>query len=135
MLKRGMAVATLLILFLFLSSSALYAKDNKYPGEDEFVAVDQPAMMTVTSTPIYPDAAKNNKVEGVVWVKALVDETGAVVEAKVAKSSVKDQGFEEAALVAAKQCKYSPAVKNGKPVAIWVTYKVDFTLADGPKKD
>lgn len=131
MLKRIVAVAALLILFLFLTLPALYAKDKKYPGEDDFVAVEAPAVMTISSPPVYPDSAKNHKIEGTVWVRALVDENGAVVEAKIVKCSAKDCGFEEAALEAAKRCQYTPAMQNGKPVAVWVTYKVEFALADG----
>src|SRR3989304_3493194 len=100
MLKRIGAVAALLILFLFLSLPTLYAKDKKYPGENDFVAVETPPVMTVSTTPVYPDSAQNNNIEGTVWVKALVDDNGAVVEAKIVKCSARDCGFEEAALEA-----------------------------------
>jgi len=36
-------------------------------------------------------------------------------------------------LKAAKKNKYKPALQNQQPVAVWITYPVEFTL-DGKKK-
>jgi TonB family protein len=46
----------------------------------------------------------------------------------VAKSSGSNVGFDEAAVEAALQCIYKPAIQNGQPVAVWVTYPVEFKL-------
>jgi len=44
------------------------------------------------------------------------------------KESGANAGFEEAALKAARKRKYRPALQNGQPVAVWVTYKKIFKL-------
>lgn len=110
------------------------AGDKKYPGENDFVAVETPPQMKAEVTPVYPETARANAIEGVVWIRALVDENGKVIEAKVAKNSGKNCGFEEAALEAAKKCEYAPAISSGKPVAVWITYKVKFSLSEPPGK-
>ena len=65
--------------------------------------------------------------EGVVWVKALVGSDGSVRDAVVYKSSG-TPSLDEAAVAAAPACKFKPAIQNGSPVAMWVTYKVEFVL-------
>jgi protein TonB len=78
--------------------------------------------------PVYPEVALLTNREATVWVKALVDKEGKVREARIAKSSGMNVGFDEAALEAAYKNIYKPAIQNGRPVAIWVTYPVEFKL-------
>jgi protein TonB len=56
-----------------------------------------------------------------------VDTDGTVKEAVVYVSSGVAV-LDRAALKAAYKNKFRPAVQNGNPVAIWVTYKVKFEL-------
>jgi len=75
----------------------------------------------------YPRSAKKRGREGLVWIKALVDETGVVIAALVSKSS----GFkslDQAALQQAYACEYKPAVQAGEPTPCWVGYRVNFKL-------
>jgi TonB family protein len=123
------AIPALLILFL-CGFSPVNAGDNKYPGEDDFVLVDSPAQMIKEIAPVYPDSAKAQKIEGTVWVKALVDENGKVVTAKIARDSGRNCGFEKAALDAASKCEFTPAKKGDVAVPVWVTYRVEFNLAE-----
>jgi TonB family protein len=132
MRKNQFAVYVFLISCLLFIQLPLMAGDKKYPGENDFVITDTPAMMKSQIVPIYPADARDKNMEAVVWVKALVDDLGLVVEAKIMKCSAKDLGFEEAALEAAKKSEFSPAMKDGKPVSVWVAYKVEFKL-DGEK--
>ncbi len=126
--------AVLALLILFFGIALPVSGDKKLPGEDDFVIVDKPAQMKMEVSPVYPDSAKINHVEGIVWIKALIDENGKVIDAKVVKCTKKDFGFEQAALDAAKKCEYLPATQNEKPVATWVAYKVQFALAEGTGK-
>jgi protein TonB len=82
----------------------------------------------VSVTPKYPDLAQRANIEGTVWVKALVDKEGKVRDVIIVKNSGANAGFEEAAIDAAKQTVWKPAISNGQPIAVWVTYKVDFKL-------
>ncbi len=97
------------------------------PAAGEFVAVEQQPEMIHQVTPDYPPLARQASLEGKVWIKALVDREGSVRDAKVAKTS-EIPSFDEAALKAAFLNKYKPAIQNGRPVACWVTYMVEFKL-------
>lgn len=102
--------------------------DEEYlPSVDEFVAVEQIAEMIHYETPVYPRLAEQAGLEGVVWIKALVGSNGDVRDAVVYKSSG-TPSLDEAALKAAPACKFKPAIQNGRPVAMWVTYRVLFEL-------
>lgn len=80
---------------------------------------------------IYDHIPEKPRIEGngltcEVYVQAYVDEAGAVKDAKILKCNRPNMGFEEAALDAAYQCRYKPAVQNGQPVGVWVSYRVEF---------
>ncbi len=105
--------------------------DEEYmPSPDEFIPVEIPAEMIYEEVPEYPRLARTAGMEAVVWVKALVDKDGNVKKAMVLKSSGSRAGFDEAAVNAAYKCKFKPAIQNGKPVAVWVSYSVEFTLTN-----
>ena len=57
----------------------------------------------------------------------LVDEDGNVMKAMVGKSSG-TESLDGAAVEASYKNKFKPGIQNGRPVKVWVTYKVDFTL-------
>lgn len=99
------------------------------PEYGEFVAVEIPAEMISEVKPKYPSLLRTAGIEGVVWVQALVDKTGTVRRAQVAKSSGVE-GLDEAAVKAAYKNKYKPGIQNGRPVSMWVTYKVEFVLGN-----
>lgn len=102
---------------------------DKLPGIDEFVVIKEMPRQSLVEKPVYPEKAKKLGVEGDVWIKALIDKHGNVVEAVIQQETKNDVGFGNAALDAAHECKYEPAIgEDGKPVAVWVTYKVSFRL-------
>lgn len=96
--------------------------------EGENVPVDSQPRIIKEFFPEYPMKALQNKVEGKVIVAVLVDTAGKVVQAKIAKSSGTDVGFEEAALRAAYNNIYRPGFQNGKPVPLWIYYPVHFRI-------
>ena len=103
-------------------------ENNDYlPEPDEFVPVEVPAEMVYRAEPVYPPQAIQNGWTGVVWVQALVDKHGVIRDARVGKTSG-IQCLDEAAVTAAYFCVFSPAIQNGRPVACWVAYKVEFVL-------
>lgn len=104
--------------------------EDYMPAPDDFVPVEVPAEMIYEEVPEYPRLAKSAGMEAVVWVKALVDKDGNVRDAMILKSSGSKAGFDEAALDAAYKNKFKPAIQNGRPVPIWVSYQVEFTLKD-----
>lgn len=98
------------------------------PNPDEFVPFEEAPVQVATVQPKYPDLAQRAGIEGVVWVKALVDKEGKVRDVIIVKPSGANAGFEEAAIDAARATVWKPAISNGQPVAVWVTYKVEFKL-------
>jgi TonB family protein len=102
--------------------------DESIPSPDEFMAVDVSPVLTNQPPAVYPDSAKKAQMEGSVWVRVLVDRQGIVRRAQIAKSSGKKVGFEEAALIAAKQATWKPAMLDDKPITTWVSYEIKFLL-------
>ncbi len=100
------------------------------PGPNEFVPVEITAEQVYYHEPNYPRLAQTANMEAVVWVKVLVDKDGKVRDAMILKSSGSRAGFDEAAAQAAYKCRYKPAIQNGRPVAVWVSYKVEFIISD-----
>ncbi|MEW5795679.1 MAG: TonB family protein [Candidatus Zixiibacteriota bacterium] len=103
------------------------AEEDYLPSMDEFVPVEVPAEMIYEEMPEYPRLAKDAGLEGRVWIKALVGKDGSVKDAAVYKSSGTPL-LDDAALKSAPKNKFKPAIQNGRPVAMWVTYKVDFVI-------
>jgi len=105
------------------------APEEYLPAADEFVAREEEPVPIKWIKPTYPELARKSSVEGKIWVQALVDKHGKVREAKCLKQmSVNADIFCEAAIQAAMQNEYKPAINNGQAIAVWVQYKVDFNL-------
>ena len=97
------------------------------PEAGDFVAVEIPAEMIFEHKPTYPRLLEQAGLEGTVWVQALVGKDGNVIRAQIAKSSGVE-GLDDSAVEAATKNKFKPGIQNGRPVAMWVTYKVDFIV-------
>jgi TonB family protein len=80
----------------------------------------------VFSNLVYPETAKQNKVQGIVVIKAFIDKTGTVVNTEVIKSI--GSGCEEAAIAAVKKTKFSPAKINNQPVGSQILIPLKFKL-------
>ena len=75
--------------------------------------------------PTYPPAARNSGAQGKVVVEVLIDEQGRVVEAR----AVSGHAFLlQAAVQAARQARFTPALLSGRPVKIKGTINYLFTL-------
>ena len=98
------------------------------PEATEFVPVEIYPEMIYEEPPVYPRLAQQAGLEGIVWIQALVDKEGTVRKAQVARSSG-STALDEAAVEAAYKNKFKPGIQNGRPVAVWVTYRVGFQLS------
>lgn len=68
-------------------------------------------------SPVYPEAARQERIMGVVVVETVIDETGAVREARAVESP--DEALAQAAIEAVRQWRFEPARNPaGKPVEI-----------------
>jgi protein TonB len=75
---------------------------------------------------LYPEAARREGIEGNVRLELLVSEAGAVVDARVVERA--GNGFDEAAVTAARRMAFSPAVRGGRPVAVRIPWTLKFRL-------
>ncbi len=114
-------------------SNGLRARSGRgglgYPDASKFIPHEIAPQGLEWAIPEYPRLAKAAGLEGVVWIAAFVDERGKVQAVQIAKASGSNAGFERAAEAAAWKCTFSPAVQNGNPVAIWVTFSFRFRLS------
>lgn len=93
-----------------------------------YTKVDVNPVPVKTPPPEYPEGMKRQGVSGVVAVSIVIDETGSVISATVAKSSQSE--FEPSAVAAVKKWKFKPAQKDGSPVKMKVTVPIRFNLED-----
>ena len=98
------------------------------PSHDEYISREIEPAFVYQEEPTYPNLARAAGLEGKVTVKILVDKTGTVRDVMIAKASGANAGFEEASVAAAWKCKFTPAIQNGLPIAIWVVFTFDFIL-------
>ncbi|HWS85477.1 MAG TPA: VWA domain-containing protein [Pyrinomonadaceae bacterium] len=75
--------------------------------------------------PVYPSAARNSGAQGKVVVEVTIDEQGKVVEARAVSGHT---FLLHAALQAARQARFTPALLSGRPVRVKGTINYVFTL-------
>jgi len=75
--------------------------------------------------PVYPDAAKRMRTQGVVTVDVILDETGKVVSAN---ASAGPTILREAAVAAALKARFSPTKLSGQPVKVSGVINYKFAL-------
>jgi protein TonB len=75
--------------------------------------------------PIYPSIALAARKDGLVILQAVIDEEGLVREVKVLRS---DPLFDQAALEAVKQWRFTKPTLNGQPIPVVMTVTVGFTI-------
>jgi len=76
--------------------------------------------------PEYPEVLRRARLEGRVFLQAVIAKDGTVVDVTVLRST--SPLFEDAALSAVRQWRYEPALSGGQPVAVYFTVIVDFRL-------
>jgi TonB family protein len=119
-------------LFFFLLASVALAQEPAPAGPPYRVGenVTRPEK-TSGSPPEYTDEAREAKVQGVVILETVIDEKGNVTDVRVLKGL--PSGLDEAALEAVRTWKFNPAKMDGKPVPVYYTLTVNFTMEEGPK--
>lgn len=104
--------------------------EDYFPAYDKFVPVEEMPVVIKGARPEYPEIAELTGTEGRLIIQALITKEGTVKDVRIAKPSGSNVGFDEAAVEAAYKFLYKPAIQNGQPVAVWVTYPVIFKLKD-----
>jgi len=89
-------------------------------------SVDTRPLLLRSATPRYTEEARKNNVQGQVILRVLVGEDGEVKQVRIVRGL--PDGLSEQAIAAARQSKFKPAMKDGKPVAYWMALSIDFNL-------
>jgi len=78
--------------------------------------------------PKYTADAMRAKVQGSVWIEAVVSPEGTVGEVRITKSLDRVFGLDEEALKAARQWRFVPGTRFGQPVPVLIVIELTFTL-------
>ena len=78
--------------------------------------------------PAYPQEAKRQELEGDVVLRLQIGVDGRVKRASVKRKT--GQGFDAAAMAAARKMRCKPAIRDGEPVAVWIDYEIAFRFMD-----
>ncbi|HEY7546480.1 MAG TPA: TonB family protein [Blastocatellia bacterium] len=76
--------------------------------------------------PAYTEEARGNKIQGSIHLVARIDEQGEVTNVLLLWGL--GYGLDEEAERAVRQMKFSPAVRDGKPIPFWVSIEMEFNL-------
>lgn len=95
------------------------------PERGKFVPHDTEPLEIHSPRPVYPEMAVMAGVDGRLTVLALIGKDGRVLRAEVLRPVPM---LDEAALEAVRQWRFSPALDQGRPVAVWISIPVVFTL-------
>jgi len=76
--------------------------------------------------PHYPEAARADRISGIVIMEVLIDESGVVKDALILKDL--PYGMGHSALEAVRQWRFAPATRNGEPVDVLFNLTVNFKL-------
>jgi TonB family protein len=116
------------LLFVF-SCAGSKPKIDANPDDISSLEPDTAPVQLYIATPYYPPEAEKENITGVVWLEVLIDEKGKVCDIiTLPDEGENTQIFEISAIEAAIKNKWKPAQKNGKPIAVWVKYKIDYKL-------
>jgi protein TonB len=95
--------------------------------KEDFVPFDDLPVPEYIARPVYPELAREAGIEGTVLLQVKVGLDHNVHEAIVLDSDV-TPAMERAAIEAALQCKYKPAMQQGVEVEVWVSIRIEFRL-------
>ena len=109
-----------------LPPSDLAAQTEEEEILEVWMVEEKPKLLEQVS-PEYPMEAREAGLQGAVFVKLLVGPDGKVRGAQVVKG---EKVFRDAAVRAALQFVFRPAVQNDKPVSVWVMIPMQFRLSN-----
>ena len=121
-MKYVLGALGLLLLSLYIPTWAAQA-----PAQSDIAFDSAPSPIGAFATPIYPEAAKKEGIQGKVLIEFTVAVDGSV-QASIKKGVRPD--LDQAALKAVRDTQWRPAQKDGKPVAATVVVPIQFKLED-----
>lgn len=104
-------------------------RSEKYVPPTQVTVLPQPREACYrTSADSYPEAALRLGIEALVLLSLTIDDTGAIVDARVVEDP--GHGFGAAAIATLKRngCRFAPARKGSEPIGTTMTWKMRFHL-------
>jgi protein TonB len=101
--------------------------DDEGPPPD-FVPFEKGPAVIKRVNPKYPELARKAGIEGRVILKVWIDKRGKVKDVVILKSAA--EMLDNAAIVAAQQWEFTPAMMKLGPVDVWSTLTFNFRLSD-----
>lgn len=126
------AVVLLALVACSTSGAVRGLEDRRLGSEPPSDPLDHDAILAETAKPTYPIALYNRYVEGFVFVRYEISETG-IVENPVVLYSQPEGSFDSSALQAARQWRYQPKVVDGVPVRSRRQSLITFCIQGGPR--
>ena len=93
----------------------------------KFIPYDDPPVARSPINPVYPEIAQEAGIEGTVIVQAFINAKG-IVEETIILKGVPNTGLDEAAAEAIMRTRFKPAKQRDRPVGVWISIPVHFTL-------
>jgi periplasmic protein TonB len=97
-------------------------RDGIFRGSE----VDQRARLLSKPEPQYTEDARKNQISGTVMLRAVFSSSGEVVQIRALNTL--PFGLTDRALAAARQIRFVPAMKNGRPVSVYMQLEYNFNL-------
>lgn len=88
--------------------------------------VDSSVKILSRPEPAYTESARKNQVTGIVVLRTVFTSSGSVTNISVIRGL--SDGLTERAIAAAKQIRFTPATKDGRPVSMWMQLEYNFNL-------
>lgn len=133
MIKYFLGLIAVFVITISCSRTNPYSNVPKIAPDDStyYIAVeDMPepigGIKAIQSNLIYPVDAKEQGIEGKVYVLAYINENGVVEKTKIIKGP--GYGMDEAAADAVRKTKFTPGKQDGKTVKVEVSIPIIFHL-------
>jgi protein TonB len=105
--------------------------DDKKAGGDENAAETMPQLITESIVkPEYPEEARDAGVTGMMLVETEVLPDGTPGKITIKEGIAGYPGFDQMAIEAVKQWRFTPGTRNGEPVTATVMIPIEFSLDD-----
>jgi TonB family protein len=91
-----------------------------------------PPQLVTSIQPQYTAEAMRARIQGTVRLSCVVEPDGSIGPVRVVKSLDTKFGLDEQAIATARKWKFTPGMKDGKPVRVLITLDLGFALHDGP---
>jgi periplasmic protein TonB len=129
--------AAMLIGLLAIATSLAHSQDQPSPDTTPKQAIPQRVrvsqgvsrgLLIKKVNPKYPEEAREQRIQGVVLLQALIGKEGNVADLQLISG---EPTLAKAAMKAVKQWKYRPYLLKGQPVDVETQIQVNFTLSGG----